>query len=80
MSSYTCPNSETCPIYQNWVSQTNDKRLDIIQKPLKMSPFSCLAYEALKDEETGISIGKLEGRTIGDNCAFILDLNLKSLV
>jgi len=74
MESYICPHSKTCLIYQNWVEQTNNNRLNII---LSENEFSCLAYDALKDAETGIPNGNLEGREIGDDCAYILGLNLK---
>jgi len=45
MESYICPHSKTCLIYQNWVEQTNNNRLNII---LSENEFSCLAYDALK--------------------------------
>ena len=76
-NSYHCKCSKNCDIYRNWVEQTKDKRLNIIQKQSEKSPFSCLAFEALNDAETGISKGKdLEGKSTGDNCSHILELNL----
>ena len=76
--SYHCENSNNCDIYKNWVEQTKDKRLNIIQKQSDKSSFSCLAFEALDDAETGIAKGKcLEGRSVGNNCTHILELNLK---
>ncbi len=78
MPTYLCTEIKDCSIYQNWTHQTNDKRLDIIQKSSNKDPFSCLAFEDLGDVETGIPAGEnLEGISIGNNCLHILNLNLK---
>ena len=75
----TCPYTEICDIYKNWVEQTNDKRLDIIIKPLEA--YECLAKTALEDppSEGGIIPNekiKMRLKSLFSPCSHITLLNL----
>ncbi len=52
-----CPNTPTCPIYEVWEKQI-DNRLDIIlyQEEKREECYSCLALDALRDVESGIEV------------------------
>ena len=66
--SIICERADICPIYKNWVEQTKDNRLDIIQKISGTSggpgcfhnykSYCCIALDALSDKETGIPKNK----------------------
>ena len=47
INSEICPYSKECPIYRNWVEQTNDDRLDIILYGIGVG-YSCTALRALE--------------------------------
>lgn len=67
---------EGCIIYNNWLEETTDNRLDIIS--LINKKYSCLALTAIYDAETGITENKeLENRINSDKttCSIIESLN-----
>ncbi len=80
METYVCPNTEICPVYKNWVEQTKDTRLDIIQKISRIPEygrFGCLAFGWLRESRAkNLDNKELGGRAIGTGCSYILILNI----
>ena len=80
-----CPYHVGCPFYQNWVEQTNDKRVDIIIGEFgAYSKYKCLTLMALDDSETGIEIGEDLRNKLSDSkkigCSHITLLNLSNKI
>ena len=82
-----CPYSETCKVYENWVMQTGDKRLDIIEENSGGNysylgcAYSCLAKDALKDVQADGGVGvneeiKKRLKNLSSKCSHITLLNL----
>jgi len=93
MKTLICPYTENCQMYQNWIKQTKDNRLNVITEDERInntidSIYSCLAITAIQDStsEGGIMLGDLEKRLPNQenintsDCAFIKSLNLLSTI
>ena len=73
-----CERAEICPIYENWIEQTKNHRLDIIIKTsgntggpgcsFFYKHYNCLALDAIGDKENGIPMNQnLKNRIKSDN-------------
>ena len=80
MEETICSRTENCPIYKNWVEQSKDNRLHVIQK--SGGSYNCLAMIAIQDSvaEGGIHINEdLQKRLPKENgyeCEITTQLNL----
>ena len=82
MKTLICPHTETCLIYENWLSQTKDNRLNVIRHNEGIE-YSCLALDATNDSvnKGGILINdelqtRIEGSRREVGCSHIEMLNL----
>ena len=87
MGNLICPTADSCPVYKNWVEETNDRRLDVIMvhpaTAENQTLHNCLALIALQDptSEGGIMPNEeiKERLKIEEaNCLYIRLLNQNS--